>query len=71
MENAVVEIYKDQGQDWRWRLRAANGKIVADSAEGYIDGTNALDAVRTAFTNFAEAVVNEQLIVVQGIEESE
>lgn len=28
-------IYKDQRGEWRWRLRARNGKIIADSAEGY------------------------------------
>jgi uncharacterized protein YegP (UPF0339 family) len=31
------EIYKDQDnpQDFRWRLRANNGEIIADSGEGY------------------------------------
>lgn len=28
-------IYKDAGKEWRWRLFAANSKIIADSAEGY------------------------------------
>lgn len=27
--------YKDVRGEWRWRLVAANGKIVADSGEGY------------------------------------
>lgn len=30
-----VEIYQDKHGDWRWRKVARNGKIVADSAEGY------------------------------------
>ncbi len=30
-----VHIYRDQAGEWRWNLVAANGKIVADSAEGY------------------------------------
>jgi uncharacterized protein YegP (UPF0339 family) len=29
------ELYKDHTGDWRWRLRAQNGNVVADSAEGY------------------------------------
>lgn len=29
------EIYRGHDQDWRWRLRATNGNVVADSAEGY------------------------------------
>jgi len=28
-------IYKDAKKEWRWRLKAANGKIIADSGEGY------------------------------------
>src|SRR5262245_33554630 len=27
--------YKDKRGEWRWRLMAKNGKIVADSGEGY------------------------------------
>jgi uncharacterized protein len=27
--------YKDSAGEWRWRLRANNNKIIADSAEGY------------------------------------
>ena len=28
-------VYKDTRGEWRWRLKAANGNIVADSGEGY------------------------------------
>jgi uncharacterized protein YegP (UPF0339 family) len=27
--------YKDKQGEWRWRLKASNGRIVADSGEGY------------------------------------
>lgn len=30
-----VEFYEDKAAYHRWRLKAANGKIVADSGEGY------------------------------------
>ena len=30
-----AEIYKDKAGYWRWRLRAGNHKIVAESGEGY------------------------------------
>jgi uncharacterized protein YegP (UPF0339 family) len=30
------EIYKDHKAEWRWRLRAQNGNIIADSGEGYM-----------------------------------
>lgn len=29
------EVYQDRASEWRWRLVASNGNIVADSAEGY------------------------------------
>ena len=29
------ELYRDAGGAWRWRLRATNGNVLADSAEGY------------------------------------
>ena len=27
--------YKDKADEWRWRLKADNGRIIADSGEGY------------------------------------
>lgn len=30
-----VEIYPDKQHRWRWRARASNGNIVADSGQGY------------------------------------
>ena len=27
--------YKDARGEWRWRLKASNGRILADSGEGY------------------------------------
>ena len=32
---AEFELYKDRAGEWRWRFRANNGKIIADSGEGY------------------------------------
>ncbi|WP_375462795.1 YegP family protein [uncultured Methylobacterium sp.] len=29
------ELYRDAPGHWRWRLRAQNGAIVAESGEGY------------------------------------
>jgi uncharacterized protein YegP (UPF0339 family) len=30
-----LEYYQDDKNEWRWRARASNGKIVADGSEGY------------------------------------
>ncbi|MFE1602561.1 YegP family protein [Methylobacterium sp. ID0610] len=29
------ELFRDADGHWRWRLRATNGEVIADSAEGY------------------------------------
>ncbi|GGL44623.1 hypothetical protein GCM10009037_30040 [Halarchaeum grantii] len=33
--NATFELYRDAADEWRWRLVATNGNIIADSGEGY------------------------------------
>jgi uncharacterized protein YegP (UPF0339 family) len=33
--SAAFEIYEDRGEEWRWRLRHRNGRIIADSGEGF------------------------------------
>ncbi len=42
---AQISIYPDRGGGYRWRLRAGNGHIVADSGGAY---TRRRDAVRAA-----------------------
>lgn len=37
---ARFTMYKDSRGEWRWRFRANNGKIIADSAEGYKEKTD-------------------------------
>ena len=37
-----VDVYQDIAGGWRWRLVARNGRILADSAESYIDENNAV-----------------------------
>lgn len=38
-------IYKDASGYWRWRLKASNGRIVADSGEGYYNRQDCLNAI--------------------------
>jgi len=30
-----IEIYKDEAGEWRWRLVAPNGQLIASSGEGF------------------------------------
>jgi hypothetical protein len=63
-----VEFYQEDGAmrvsttstDWRWRVKAGNGEIVA-SGEGYTTRTDAkrgiadaFDSMRFAYLNFRE-----------------
>ena len=32
---AAFTIYKDRKNEYRWRFKSSNGRIIADSAEGY------------------------------------
>ena len=32
---AKFQIFKDRAGDFRWRLRADNNEVIADSSEGY------------------------------------
>ena len=33
---AHFELYTDKATEYRWRLRADNNEIIADSGEGYV-----------------------------------
>jgi uncharacterized protein YegP (UPF0339 family) len=39
------ETYSDAGGYWRWRLKAANYRIIADSGESYINKNDCLAAI--------------------------
>lgn len=34
-KSAKFRYYRDHAGLWRWRLRAPNGEIIADSGQGY------------------------------------
>ncbi len=38
-------IFKDKAGEWRWRLVATNGKIIADSGEGYNNKADCLHGI--------------------------
>lgn len=57
---ATIQIYRGRNRQWFWRLRAANGKIIADGAEGYARTGNALRAAVGVLT-----VVRREPVVIQ------
>jgi uncharacterized protein len=58
---AEFEIYKDQDnpQDFRWRLRANNGEIIADSGEGYNDKDDCEHGIELVQTQSSTATVQD------------
>lgn len=38
-------LYKDASGYWRWRFKAANNRIIADSGESYHNKTDAIWAI--------------------------
>ena len=44
---AHFQLYQDRSSEWRWRLHSAgNGKIIADSAEGYSSRAACIAGIR-------------------------
>lgn len=35
MKKYTFEIYRDKKKEFRWRLKASNGRIIAESGESY------------------------------------
>lgn len=54
-----TEVYADKAGFWRWRRRAANGKIVASSGESFSSKWAALNSVPTEFEDTEVVVIPE------------
>ncbi len=44
-------LYKDENNQWRWYLLAANNKKIANSGEGYYNKQDALHAISLVSTS--------------------
>ena len=58
---AEFEIYKDARLEFRWRFKANNGKILAESAEGYNNWANCEHAIILVKQQAANARINNDL----------
>ena len=47
MKTPTITIYEDTNFEWRWRLQAVNGRIIADSGEGYLEKRGAVRAAKS------------------------
>jgi len=53
------EVYEDEKKEHRWRLKAANGQVVATSSEGYKAKADAEKAIAAIKAEAAKAEVVE------------
>jgi uncharacterized protein YegP (UPF0339 family) len=60
--NAVskFQIYEDRKGEYRWRLRARNGEIIADSNEGYSRKASCKHGIDLVREQAASAAVEDQ-----------
>ena len=55
MAARAFEIHEDKAGDWRWRLRATNGELVAMSEQGFSSKSGVVRALDVVRRNVAEA----------------
>jgi uncharacterized protein len=53
------ELYKDKKGEYRWRLKASNGQIIADSGEGYKNKDDCKDGLESVKHNAPTAQIVE------------
>lgn len=41
-----ARLYQDEAGEWRWRWRAANGRTIDASTQGYVDKADAVENYR-------------------------
>lgn len=56
----VFELYRDSADEWRWRLVATNGNIVADSSEGYASKQGAKRGIQSVKRIAPEADIRRE-----------
>lgn len=55
----TFELYRDNAEEWRWRLVASNGNIIADSGEGYSTKQGAKRGIESVKASAPAAPVRE------------
>ncbi len=58
MSKWLFHTYDDRAGEWRWQLKSANGKIVADSAEGYTRLADVREAAQRVKENAGSAEID-------------
>lgn len=54
------ELYKDKRGEFRWRLKARNGEIIAVAEEGFSTKDSCMRSIETVRKNVAIAEITEE-----------
>ena len=54
------ELYKDKSGEFRFRLKAGNGEVIATSSESYTTKASALNGIDSIKRNAGEANIDDQ-----------
>jgi uncharacterized protein YegP (UPF0339 family) len=57
---ATFEVYQDKAGEYRWRLRARNGQVMAIAPDGYKEKRAVMSAIESVRKDAADAKVEEQ-----------
>jgi uncharacterized protein YegP (UPF0339 family) len=59
-DKLTYETYEDAKHEFRWRMKAKNGQIIASSSEGYTAKADAEKAIASIKTRAKDATVDDQ-----------
>ena len=59
---AKFEIYKGKIGDFYWRLTHTNGRVIAQSVEGYTTKVNAIHGLNSVKENAPSATVEDRTV---------
>jgi hypothetical protein len=59
---ARFEIYQDAKHEFRWRFHANNGKILAESREGYLNRDNCRHAIILIKQETGNATISDEAL---------
>jgi uncharacterized protein YegP (UPF0339 family) len=55
--NLKFEYYRDNRLEWRWALKAGNGRTLADSGEGYKNVADCISAINLVASSNGAPIV--------------
>lgn len=59
---AKFQIYKDTKGEFRWRMKAGNGEVIADSNEGYKSKDSCENGIALVKRDAADAPIDDETV---------